>query len=122
MRKSFDSQLPIAEPWLDLEPAKELKTISMILDRDPRILELVLQDLVDQDPTSMKATGAQGLSAEQVLRALVIKQINQFSYRQLAFHLADSRSYRTFCRLGWLDRGPSKSALAAAIKAIQPSC
>jgi transposase, IS5 family len=121
MRKSFDSQLPITESWLDLEPAKELKTISMILDQDPRVLELVLQDLLAQDPSSMHATGAQGLSAEQVLRALLIKQINQFSYRQLAFHLADSRSYRTFCRLGWLDPGPSKSSLAAAIKAIQPS-
>jgi len=41
-----------------------------------------------------------GLSAEQVLRALIVKQLNNFSYRDLAFHLADSRSYQTFCRIG----------------------
>jgi len=56
-----------------------------------------------------------------VLRALVLKQVHGFSYRALAFHLADSRTYRSFCRLGWSDPEPSKSALAAAIKAVRPA-
>ena len=59
------------------------------------------------------------MSAEQVLRALLVKQLNQFSYRELAFHLADSRSYRTFCQLSIIEPTPSKSTLAANIKAVK---
>ena len=59
------------------------------------------------------------MSAEQVLRATLVKQLNQFTYRELAFHLADSRSYRTFCRLGIMEATPSKSTLAANIKALK---
>ena len=58
------------------------------------------------------------MAAEEVLRAMIVKQMNGFSYRQLAFHLADSRSYRTFCRLGLGDSTPKKSALQANIKAL----
>jgi hypothetical protein len=54
---------------------------------------VVLQDLraACHGPEVMR--GAGGLSAEQVLRMLVVKQMNGFSYRVLAFHLADSRGY-----------------------------
>ena len=37
----------------------------------------------------------------------------------MAFHLADSRTYRTFCRLGIAETTPSKSTLAANIKALR---
>lgn len=40
--------------------------------------------------------GAQGMTAEQVLRAAITKQIEGFSYEALAFHLIDSRTYRNF--------------------------
>lgn len=60
------------------------------------------------------------MSGDQVLRALVLKQINGFSYKDLAFHLADSRSYRTFCRMGLGDRTPRKSALQSAIGKLRP--
>ena len=43
------------------------------------------------------------MTAEQVIRALVVKQLGSFSYEQLAFHLTDSQTYRTFCRFGALD-------------------
>jgi IS5 family transposase len=49
---------------------------------------------------------------------LIIKQLNGFSYRELAFHLADSVTYRRFCQLGW-KQVPSKSVLASCIKAIR---
>jgi IS5 family transposase len=54
-----------------------------------------------------------------VLRAMLIKQMNGFSYEQLAFHLADSSSYRWFCRVGIGERGPKQSALQKAIKRVQ---
>jgi hypothetical protein len=36
--------------------------------------------------------------------------MNDFSYREMAFHLVDSRSYRTFCRLGITDVGGCEKA------------
>ena len=39
------------------------------------------------------------MTAEQVLRCAILKQMHQFSYEKLAFHLADSQSFRAFCRL-----------------------
>src|SRR6478752_7196108 len=110
MREARKNQHSLRENWLDLGHADELRTISRLLDDHPRIEELVLQDLRTTS-RSERAAGASGLSAEQVLRVLVVKQMNGFSYRDLAFHLADSRSYRTFCRLGILDKVPTKSAL-----------
>jgi transposase, IS5 family len=117
MREARKTQPSLVENWLDLEHARELQTISRLLDQHPRIEELVLQDLraAGSSPTS----GPRGLSGEQTLRALLIKQMNGFSYRELAFHLADSKTYRTFCRLGITEAAPSKSALAASIKALR---
>lgn len=121
MREARKTQPSLIATWLPLEHSKELQTISSLLDQHPTIEELVLQDL---QAASRRGTvgigGPQGVSAEVAVRALFIKQMNGFSYRELAFHLADSQTYRTFCRLGITDQTPSKSALAASIKAIRP--
>ena len=50
------------------------------------------------------------MSADTVLRAVLIKQMTGYSYDQLAFHLGDSDAYRAFCRIGITDR-PKKSTL-----------
>jgi transposase, IS5 family len=116
MRQARQEQLNLEADWLAFEHAKELQAIAGLLDENPTVAELVLQDL--QPKGLLNEGGANGLSAEQVLRALIIKQLNGFSYRELAFHLSDSVSYRKFCRLGW-GQAPSKSVLAACIKAIR---
>ena len=116
MRKTINPQPNLREPWLELEHARELETISSLLDAHPKLNELVLQDLRSVTPPAGSDVGRGGMSAEQVLRALLVKQLNQFTYRELAFHLADSRSYRTFCQLGIIEPTPSKSTLAANIK------
>jgi len=121
MREARKTQSTLRETWLDLDHAKELETISRLLDDNPTIAHLVWQDLRTDSGSKSSARGAGGLSAEQVLRILVVKQMNGFSYRQLAFHLADSRSYRTFCLLGITDKVPTKSALNANLKALQPA-
>jgi IS5 family transposase len=59
------------------------------------------------------------LAAEQLLRVAVLKQMTGFSYEQLAFHLADSNTYRTFCRLGFDRKPPSKSALQKNVKRVR---
>ena len=119
MRKTINPQPNLREPWVELEHARELETTSSLLDAHPKLNELVLQDLKSVTPSAGSDVGRGGMSTEQVLRALLVKQLNQFSYRELAFHLADSRSYRTFCQLGIIEPTPSKSTLAANIKAVK---
>jgi len=119
MREARKSQDSLRETWLDLDHARELQAMSRVLDDNPKIAELVLQDLRAASGSAQTTRGAGGLSAEQVLRILVVKQMNGFSYRGLAFHLVDSRSYRTFCRLGILDKVPTKSALNENLKVLR---
>ena len=119
MREARKSQDSLRETWLDLDHAQELQAMSRVLDDNPKVAELVLQDLHAASGPAQTPRGSGGLSAEQVLRILVVKQMNGFSYRALAFHLADSRSYRTFCRLGITDNVPTKSALNANLKALR---
>lgn len=115
MRKAFNPQTTFSHAcWLPLEQSLELKALSDLLDRDPRPIELVQQDLVK----TQKAVGAEGLTCEQILRALLIRQMNRFSFRRLAYHLADSQTYATFCRFA-VGQMPSRSALAANIKLIR---
>src|SRR6266516_1538268 len=116
MRQARQKQLNLSADWLAFDHAKELQAIAGLLDEHPTIAELVWQDLTPKK--LLKDCGAQGLSAEQILRALLIKQLNGFSYRELAFHLADSTTYRRFCQLGW-QQCPTKSVLASCIKAIE---
>ena len=116
MRQARPKQLNLVSDWLAFDHAKELQAIAGLLDEHPMVAELVWQDLAPKG--LLNDTGAQGLSAEQVLRALLIKQLNGFSYRVLAFHLADSVTYRRFCQLAW-QQFPSKSVLATCIKAIR---
>src|ERR671919_4255 len=121
MREARKTQETLRETWLDLGHAKELEAISRVLDDNPKIAELVWQDLQAASGSKQARRGAGGLSADQVVRILVVKQMNGFSYRELAFHLADSRSYQTFCRLGISDKIPTKSALNANLKALRPA-
>jgi IS5 family transposase len=83
---------------------------------DSHIYEWVLQDLTRN--VIHTGAGAQGMSAEQVVRAAIIKQMEDYSYEELAFHLLDSVCYRGFCRIGIADKGFQKSALCNNIKAL----
>lgn len=117
MRKNRENQLPLSPSWPDHRLARELEVISKILDQNPSISDLVLHDLCDK--VSSK-NGARGMTAEQVLRCALIKQTHQFSYEKLSFHLADSQSFRAFCRLPY-GFTPRKSALQENISKIQDS-
>ncbi len=117
MRKNRENQLPLSPSWPDHRLARELEVISKILDENPSISDLVLQDLCDK--VSSK-NGARGMTGDQVLRCAVIKQTHQFSYEKLEFHLKDSQSFRNFCRLPW-DYTPTRSTLQLNISRIQAS-
>jgi len=114
MRKTRNQQLPLAEVTADHPKAKELLKISEILDHNTSIYDLALQDLGLSD----NGVGANGMTAEQVVRAAIIKQTEEYSYRELAFHLSDSRSFSQFCRIGIGRKSFKKSALQQGIKAI----
>jgi IS5 family transposase len=94
-----------------------LEAISRILEEEVGMAERVGQDLVRG--VKHPATGARGMSGDQVLRVLLVKQMNGFSYEALHFHLLDSASYRTFCRFGALEEVPSRSAVAENVKKVR---
>jgi IS5 family transposase len=114
MRKLHNQQLPLAEATTDHPKAREFAQISTILDSNNSIYALALQDL---STSGNNKAGANGMTAEQVVRAAILKQIGQHSYRDLAFHLADSRVYSNFCKIG-VGRTFKKSALQKGIKAL----
>ena len=111
-------QLSLAQPWIAHPHARELEAIGRILDEEGGMAERVGQDLVRG--VKNPETGRGGMSGDQVLRVLVVKQMNGFGYEALHFHLLDSASYRTFCRFGALESVPSRSALAENVKKVRP--
>jgi transposase, IS5 family len=118
MRKNSEKQIPLMPPKIDHPQAEELNAISCILDRNPIIYDLAMQDLSSGSKKSK--AGAKGMTAEQVVRAAIVKQMFEFSYKDLAFHLIDSVSLRRFCFIGIADKGFKKSVLCKNIKAISP--
>ena len=118
MRKKLQHQSPLVYPFIDHEHAEELRKISEIIDRLPYAGGLVYEDLV-RDVADVN-NGRPGLCGDQVLRLLILKQMNGFSYHEFAFHLADSRCYRAFCGFGIDEKAPSKSTLQANLKMILP--
>ncbi|MCP4447843.1 MAG: transposase [Myxococcales bacterium] len=116
MRTSTAEQLPLVPQISGHKHMDELREMSKIIDLHPQAAQLVLSDLVAGGINPKR--GAKGLCGEQVIRAALIKQTNGCSYEQLAFHLADSLSYRAFCRLGFSDT-PSSSTLQDNVKKIR---
>jgi len=115
MRQKFNPQTGLFSPMMRHSIVKELQEISKVLDANPRLLDLVFQDMTS---LSRPDTGRQGMTAEQVLRSAVLKQYRQLTYEELAFHLEDSDSFRSFSRLE-MEQYPSKSVLQENIKAIK---
>jgi IS5 family transposase len=113
-------QNSIVENYFQHDHVEELKVIDEIIFQKPQILQLVHKDLIENVEYVKKGRKAI-LSAEQVLKILLIKQMNGFSYERLRFHLADSRSYRTFCKFSFAKKYfPSKSTLQRYVTKIKP--
>ncbi len=101
MRQKLHRQIPIdpativgGSAQVDHPHAGELKRISDLLDARPEILDRVFADLaMGQGDTAL---GRPAMSAEQALRAALLKQMHGLSYDRLAFSLADSISFRRF--------------------------
>lgn len=118
MRQS-SCQLPLTAPWIAHAHAADLAAMSALLDTQPALSAGIQQDLEAGCPKNAR-TGRPGLSGEQTLRCLLVRQLTGWTYAELAFHLLDSATYRAFCRIGALGPAPSKSALAATLRRVRP--
>lgn len=117
MRHKLTRQMDIFHAMGKNEIAKELQYISEILDANTSMLDKVFKDLTRDARVD---TGRSGMTAEQVLRAAVLKQYRNLNYEELAFHLEDSRAFRSFARLN-MGQYPCDSVLQENIKAVSDS-
>ncbi len=116
MRKTHKKQLSLVEPAPVHPKAQEWAEISRILDRNTIIYAKALQDLTRGD--KHVEVGSEGMTAEQVVRVAIIKQLERCSYRDLAFLIVDSRVFSEFCKLGIGDKPFKKSTLQSNITAL----
>lgn len=114
MRETRNAQRSIFDFYAAHPIGRQFEALSDLLDSQPSLLKLVEQDL--RVPETAQ-TGATGLSIESIFRCLLLKQILQVSYEKLAFHLADSPTYRGFARLE-SHQFPKRSGLHGAIRCI----
>lgn len=116
MRETRNAQASIFDCYAKHEIGKQLAVISDILDNCPGLVDWVGADVTQSDT---RQTGRAGLPVESVLRCALLKQMRQLSYKELAFYLEDSGSFRSFARL---PQGlvPRKSALQNNISRIRP--
>lgn len=119
MRKKSKKQMPLMMPATDHVQSAELEAISRILDNNPTISELAYQDLC-RGRKRKRRSGANGMTADQVVRAAILKQMFNFTYQDLAFHVVDSISLKRFMRFGFADKGFKKSVLCNTIKCLSP--
>lgn len=117
MREKWQRQMALMPHIMNHPQCRELEAISAIIDSQPTICENILQDL-NEGKTQFRQTGANGMSADQVLRCSIVKTLYGFSYEALAFHIVDSQALRWFCRIGIAEEGYQKSALNNNIKRI----
>ena len=116
MRVTRIAQRSIFDNYSEHDIGIQLKRLSSLLDGHQEILPVIARDLINK---SLAPTGRTGLSVESIFRCLILKQLFGFSYEQLAFHLSDSMSYRTFSRLP-SHLAPKNSCLQSTIRRLKP--
>jgi IS5 family transposase len=99
MRKKTIAQRAIFDQSIDqliclIPPEKILKKMDAVLEQNRRIIEIVHDDLT----RGCRQTGARGMSAEQILRTAVLRQLKHYSWRELAKRLNDGICLRWFTR------------------------
>ncbi len=101
------------------EYRREYKLISEILDRNPRILDLVHRDLAKLSKATSRRGRNADFTSENLFRAILVMQRESFDYREVSIRLADSDTLKDFCRL---IKKPSidYTLLNKAFGAIQP--
>ena len=113
MRPKTDLQVSIFDFFSEHTIGRELRAISDFLDANPGFCDRIAQTVI---PTDTKPTGRKGFSADQILRFAVLKQFTGYSFRELAFYLEDSETFRTFARC-W-KKAPSFTTLQSLLRKV----
>jgi len=116
MRSTHNHQKSLFCQPPEHEYYKEWQAIEAILEGHSEFLTWVHDDLT-QDLKERKK-GAKGMTAEQVLRAAILKQSNCWTYRELEIQCVDSLMTRAFMKLDF-DESYSFSCLQENIKRIK---
>ncbi len=117
-QRSF-ADLEFEQQGVQMEPV--LAAISRLLDRHrTTLLKAVAHDLRRGLQAGGTNKGREGMSAEQALRALVLKQIKNWSFRELRERIADGMTLRAFTRFG-AARVPQHKAFHRASLLLQPA-
>lgn len=117
VRSSTIEQQPLCLSYADHEFSDELKQMSEILE----LLPSSVYDHVCRDISAGRSLtkGRKGVSGEQIVRILIVKQMAKLSYKKLEYALVDSNSYMAFCRIK-IGQKIKSSTLQANIKLISP--
>jgi len=99
MTRIQDPQISFADleflcQGIDLDPI--LAKISSFLDTQPKIVEMVRQDL--ERGLSKPETGRKRLTAEQTLRSFILRRVKNCDYRELRERIADGYTLHRFTR------------------------
>ena len=91
-RQMSFADLELLRQGVRLEPL--LRAICDFLDKQPALVERVRRDLVRG--LKQPDHGRRGLTAAQVLRALVLMRVKDWDYRELRERIADGITLRAF--------------------------
>lgn len=121
MRELRTKQLPLINPAPEHRIAQELNAIAHLIDKQPdEVYERIAADASRSSKAPESNKGAKGMSAEQILRCLIVKIWFGYSYESLAFHILDSTTLRNFSLIGIYGKFFGKSAINRNVKALSP--
>ena len=108
--------LELLRQGVRLEPL--LQVICDFLDRQPALVERVRRDLV----CGLKQPdhGRRGLTAPQVLRALVLMRVKDWDYRELRERIADGITLRAFTNF-YCEEVPKHDAFNRSFNRLTPA-
>jgi len=120
MTRSTSSQFSFADleflvQGIRLEPM--LQTISDFIDRHGHLIDKVRRDL--NRGLKNPHTGRSGLTAQQVLRSLVLQRVKNWDYRELRERINDGYTLRRFTRF-YSKQVPKHDAFNRAFNRLTP--
>jgi len=118
VRPTITRQSDMFAAPVEHELATELREIDQVIRAHPEWVRWVHADLTKARGVSA-SSGRAGMSANQVLRVVVLKHRLGVSLRRLAPLLADSASLREFVGIGMVDRAPRRQTLQDNITKVR---
>jgi IS5 family transposase len=109
------ADLEFRDQGVRLEPM--LQAISDFIDKHGHLVDKVRRDL--EHGLKNPRTGRSGLSAQQVLRSLVLQRVKNWNYRELRERISDGYTLRRFTRF-YSKRVPKHDAFNRAFNRLSP--